>query len=380
MGCWPMKILRRARSLMVFWLDDELVVENYLTKSAYAVSEDLIRVLTAFTNFTTTEAVSEQLSDYDAESVSEAVSVLVDCGFLLEESASADDDALDSAWSEWPQDARYFHFSTKDAPYVEALPDELKIVEEIIDGPQPPIVKAPSRAPHVYLPRDFIRLDALFYDVLLARRTHRRFVDAPLSVRVFSTLMHLSFGPMQFIDAGVFGTLMMKNSAAAGARHELEHYVAVLNVDSIDPGLYHYDLMTHSLELIDSEFSAADAVRLTYEQEFCGSGAFTIFTTAVVARMMSKYRHPRAYRAILMDLGHQAQTFASVATALHLGPFQTAAIKDAEVEQALGIDGFRETAMYCMGAGLPDLDARGMAVDAAPIAGGAAWNKTTWLR
>jgi hypothetical protein len=38
---------------------------------------------------------------------------------------------------------------------------------------------------------------------------------------------------------------------------------------------------------------------------------------------------------------------------LGLGPFQTAAFRDSEVERALGIDGVNEGVLYLLGAGPP---------------------------
>jgi len=57
-----------------------------------------------------------------------------------------------------------------------------------------------------------------------------------------------------------------------------------------------------------------------------------------VARSYWKYRdHPKAYRALLMDVGHLSQTLCLSATDLGLGAFVTAAINEGELERAFGL-------------------------------------------
>jgi SagB-type dehydrogenase family enzyme len=75
--------------------------------------------------------------------------------------------------------------------------------------------------------------------------------------------------------------------------------------------------------------------------------------TAVVARTMWKYPHPRAYRVVLLDAGHLAQTFCLTATRMGLAPFTTAALKDSLIEKDLGIDGVSESVLYVAGVGEP---------------------------
>lgn len=173
------------------------------------------------------------------------------------------------------------------------------------------------------------------------------------------------FGPSEFLDGQDFGALMKRTSAAGGSRHELEAYVAVSAVEGVTPGLYHYNVLEHSLELLDPAFTRERATHLSFDQEAVAEAPVTVFLTAVIERMSSKYRAPRAYRVMLMNAGHLAQTFALTATALGLGPFQTAAFRDSELEDALGVDGIAETALYVLAAGIPAADGR----DGEPTAG-----------
>lgn len=204
------------------------------------------------------------------------------------------------------------------------------------------------------LPRRPLNLTAPVDDVFAARRTHRRFTGAPVTLDQLGTLLFHSFAPHRFIDGGAFGVQQCRVSASAGGRHEVEAYVVAYDVTGVEPGLYHYSVARHALELLDSDASRARVAELTYGQEASYDGAFTVFTTAVANRLAWKYRHPRAYRLWMYDAGHYGQTFALAATALGLGPFQTVAFVDSEVERFLGVDPDEEFAVYLLAAGVPE--------------------------
>lgn len=73
-------------------------------------------------------------------------------------------------------------------------------------------------------------------------------------------------------------------------------------------------------------------------------------------RLRAKYRHPRAYRVSHLNAGHLGQTFALAATALDLGPFQSAAFDDTAVEGRLGLDSATHSTLYLLAAGHPTPD------------------------
>jgi nitroreductase len=55
----------------------------------------------------------------------------------------------------------------------------------------------------------------------------------------------------------------------------------------------------------------------------------------------------------MMDAAHLSQTLYLVATELGLGAFVTAAINNADIEERLGIDGYREGVLAVCGFGRP---------------------------
>lgn len=228
-------------------------------------------------------------------------------------------------------------------------------MEDIVaEGDSPDIFKEYPDKPVVMLPRRPLRLDERVEEVFATRRTHRRFTGAPVSLDQLGTLLFHSFAPHRFIHGGPFGAQQCRVSSSAGGRHEVEAYVVVYDVEGVQPGLYHYSAARHALELLDPDAPRERVAELTYHQEPSYEGAFTVFTTAVANRLAWKYRHPRAYRLWMYDAGHYGQTFALAATALGLGPFQTVAFADSEVERFLGVDPDEEFAVYLLSAGVPE--------------------------
>ncbi|MGH3719969.1 MAG: SagB/ThcOx family dehydrogenase [Pseudonocardiaceae bacterium] len=365
--------LRRTRTLVGYWHDGEFVLEDYLAAKSSDIDEDnavavdlqTLRFLDHFPDWTDSEDILTAFADYDADSVREAISSLHQAGLLHTMDEAHREDQLCADWQHWSEEARFFHFGTKDAVYIGDDDEHRREAAAVAlaGGPPPPIFTSYPQAPRVRLTRAFLPLRGEFTDVLLARRTHRTFTEKPVGLRELSTVLHYTFAPMYFVDAREYGTLMFRTSPGGGARHEIETYVGVLNVDGVAPGLYHYNPDQHSLEQLSDAFGAAEVSRLSFDQVMATSAGFVVFLTARIERATYKYRHPRTLRMILLDAGHLAQTFDLVSTAAGLGPFQTAAFRDSEVEAALGLDGISETALYLLGAGNPAVTPSGRPAD-----------------
>ncbi|GAA3486479.1 SagB/ThcOx family dehydrogenase [Streptomyces cremeus] len=343
-------LLRRAHNLVCYWRDGSFVIQNYLAGPEVSLAPVAAEILAAFSEWASVDDVTASFPDSDPDSFRAAAGELHKYGFLVSAEDGDRDAELAETWQTWSPEATALHFSSKDADYTESA----EVNEDFRAGRRTALFKNYPDADRILLPRSPIDLDASFVRTLYQRRTHRSFKQVDLPLPTLSGLLSMVFGPSEFLDGQDFGALMKRTSASGGARQELEAYVGVFAVDSIAPGLYHYNCLEHSLELLDAEFTREQAAHLSFDQAAVGEAAITVFVTAVVERMSSKYRAPRAYRVMLMNAGHLGQTFALTATALGLGPFQTLAFRDSELEDALGVDGIRETALYVLAAGLPD--------------------------
>ncbi|MER5810391.1 SagB/ThcOx family dehydrogenase [Streptomyces sp. NPDC002033] len=348
-------LLRRAHNLLCYWRDGSFVIQNYLTGTEVSLAPMAADILAAFTDWTTADEALKEFPDHDPDSCRAAVAELHSLGFLLPADESERDARLAGEWETWSPEAGALHFASKDADYTESP----EVNDDFRAGKRPALFKNYPGADRILLPRAPLDVDAGFVRTLYQRRTHRSFQQVDLPLPVLSGLLAMVFGPSEFLDGQDFGALMKRTSAAGGSRQELEAYIGVFAVEGVTPGLYHYNVLEHSLELLDPDFTRERAAHLSFGQEAVAEAAITVFVTAVVERMSSKYRAPRAYRVMLMNAGHLGQTFALTATALGLGPFQTLAFRDSELEGALGVDGIAETALYVLAAGVPAERERG---------------------
>jgi SagB-type dehydrogenase family enzyme len=316
-------------------------------------------VLDFFSEWRTSEEAIIRFADYTQRSVRSTLSQLVEQGLLLPKNSRevTQDSRIAKEWSAWLPEGS-FHFSTKDAVYVDRSNWSLDRLKSIMPKtPQPKIFKTVKGAKKTLpLARSFP--DSEFIRVLMARKTHRQFSKKKLTLETVSQLLSLVWGVNGYLYSPRFGKLIHKTSPSAGARHPGEVYLMALRVEGLRPGLYHYHPAHQHLETIRADATREKAWLYCARQHFVRNAAALFLMTAVFRRTMWKYHLARAYRVVLLDAGHLCQTFCLVATWLGLAPFCTAAIKDTLIEKDLGIDGIRESVLYVAGVGLPATSVR----------------------
>jgi SagB-type dehydrogenase family enzyme len=352
---------RRARTIALFWENGVLAGGNWFSQTYDRVDPREAAILDAIPEWTTPEDLAARdpgkLLEGDVEKARYELERLAGNGLAVRESAAEQDASaarFEEHWRTWGVGTEIFHSTARDAPYTET-DDEAKIAyEQMVEqpGPPPPPVKTYPGAPRIALPRDLPSLDASLEAVLASRRTWRAFTGGEISIRRASKLLLSTFGAIAEADAGEYGHLLFKTSPSGGSRHPTECYVAALAVEGIPPGIYHYDPRHHALEQLSLGDHREDVIAWLANQYWFRGSAMVCFLTAIPSRLWYKYKHGRTYRVLLMDQGHLGQTWALTATALNLGPWQTAAFRDTLVEKALGIDGIEEVAMYALGAGI----------------------------
>lgn len=288
--------------------------------------------------------------------------------------ADSDDPALATlrereeqlAAAHWPPHAAVFHFLTRrrdvalgideealaSAPAPEVAAAALVAAEGL---PPSPFPEAPRGAVVRDLPLAENR-SALF-ETLLRRRTTRAFdPDRGLALDDLTTVLRYVFGAHGYERVGDLLALA-KTSPSGGATHAIEAYPLIVNVRGLDSGLYHYNVASHSLELLEKldRGSAGELVDEFTCGQFWFRGAHVLFVLAArFRRSFWKYRNDdRAYGVLLMDAGHLSQTLYLVCTELGLGAFVTAYVNDRNIEDRLGLDGVSEGVLALCGCGIP---------------------------
>ena len=137
---------------------------------------------------------------------------------------------------------------------------------------------------------------------------------------------------------------------SGGALYPLELYVAAHNVEGMEPGVYHYGVEAHSLELVQAgQFNTQIGRAVFYEDMFRTVSA-TFIITGVLRRSSIKYGE-RAYRFMLMEAGHLGQNIALTAAALNLACLTLGGFHDDDMDEVVGVDGVSETTLYAAAIG-----------------------------
>jgi putative peptide maturation dehydrogenase len=239
------------------------------------------------------------------------------------------------------------------------LPPTDEAVRALVDhlGPPPPAFSS-VEAPLAVRDLPLVERKGELYEVLLRRRTTRSFDrSAPLAQWELAVVLRYVFGYHGYVPLLGQVTTLKRTSPSAGGFHPIEAYPLILAVDELDPGLYHYNPAEHALELlarlgVDEARAAANA--FVCGQTYFGDAHVLLVLAARFDRAFWKYRnHRKALTALMMDAAHLSQTLYLVATELGLGAFVTAAVNNVDIEERLGLDGYREGVLAVCGFGRP---------------------------
>ncbi len=194
------------------------------------------------------------------------------------------------------------------------------------------------------------------YEALARRRTSRAFDEgAALSESELATILYEVYGCRGYAPFGEGMAMLHKTSPSGGALHPIEVFPLLIRVDGVTPGLYHYDVERHGLELIEPmspDQAVATAREFTSGQGYFARAAALFILVARFDRRFWRYRNQqRAYGVLLMEVGHLSQTFYLVCADQNLGAFFTAAINAGNIDERLGLDGFSKGALAISGCG-----------------------------
>lgn len=194
------------------------------------------------------------------------------------------------------------------------------------------------------------------FDAWLKRRATCRNFDRMRNVDLASVsrLLWRTLGSHGEQREGEQAVFLKKNVPSAGGLHPTDAYLLVQAVDGLKPGLYRYHAGGHALDPVDTheQNSAALARRFVAGQEWFSNAHVLLILAPRFARTFWKYRqHPKAYRAVILDVGHVSQLLLSCATEQGLGAFVTAAINEKDIEQVLGLDPMQQSPMAICGIG-----------------------------
>lgn len=202
---------------------------------------------------------------------------------------------------------------------------------------RPEAIKRYPSAARIALPQPEEIASLSLGHALKTRRSVRGYAGQALSTQEVSLLLWAGQGVTSLVRG-----FALRTAPSAGALYPVETYLVVQLALGIPPGVYHYGVLGHDLELITAGDLRAATARAALDQGFIASAGVVFIWTAVFDRSKGKYGE-RAYRYIYLDAGHIAQNVALAAAALNLGSCPIAALYDDEVNALVGVDGRSES-------------------------------------
>ena len=169
-------------------------------------------------------------------------------------------------------------------------------------------------------------------DALKNRKTRRVFSKDALSLEELSFLLWSVQGVKKIVNKG-YATL--RTVPSAGARHSLETYLAILNVEGLEKGLYRYLPLEHKLLFLSSaEDLDTKLMTATFNQKFVSNSAVTFIWSAIPYRMEWRY-DIAAPKLIALDAGHVCENLYLAAESINSGVCAIAAYDQNKMDELL---------------------------------------------
>jgi len=167
--------------------------------------------------------------------------------------------------------------------------------------------------------------DISLEEALANRRSRRNFSDSPLSMEQLSQILWAAYGITLEMQGGLRGGF--RTTPSAGATFPLEIYVAVGNIEGLDPGVFRYISEDHTLLRLSYEDIRHELSNIALDQRMVADAPMTIFYTSVMYRITERYGD-RGIRYAYIELGHSAQNVYLQVEALGLGTVAIGAFDD----------------------------------------------------
>ena len=341
-------LYRRSRWLRIEWAGERFEVSHDLGPTRLLISGEDASILCALTFWRTGADLARRFPGRQRAELDDLLTRF-HAARLIERAGDLENPrGTLHTWMSWHPVASRFHLGTRDVAYVERERSREILTAYRAEGPPPSPLK-PVPAERIPLPA-FNRTGE-FPRVLLSRRSWRHFAEGSLPLEQLSTLAGLTFAVQQWAE--IDGQqIALKTSPSGGACHGIEAYWAVRRISGLPDGLYHYAPDLHAFVPVSTGWGWDRVATYFPGQPWFAEANAVVLMTCLFERTRWKYRHPRAYRVVLLEAGHLCQTFCLSATWLGLAPFCSAALADSEIERDLEIDGLSEAILYGAGVGV----------------------------
>ena len=148
-------------------------------------------------------------------------------------------------------------------------------------------------------------------------------------------------------------TIEFRTAGGTGARYHLELYFACRDLPGLDAGLYHYAAHDHTLRRLRSGDFRQVLVDATDDEPAMAQAPLVVAVTSTFWRNAWRYRG-RAYRHTFWDTGTTMANLLAVAASIELPTRLVLGYADRNVNDLLGVDGWREATVALCAIGRAD--------------------------
>lgn len=232
-----------------------------------------------------------------------------------------------------PSISQRYHEATKIVTRAKEIP-----AEEWPESWKTVNFKGYPRFTAIKLPEPAIPDKVAFKEVLYKRQSLRDFSKNKVTLKDISNVLYYSAGIREENETWTGNRFY----PSAGARYPIEVYPIILGAESVKPGVYHYYLKKHLLELLPEKQNYKQLSIEYFGNPWAKDASVFLVISAVFYRNMVKYGE-RGYRHVLTELGCLMQNIYLSCAVLNLGCCPTGGYNDGGYNSLLDLDGAEES-------------------------------------
>ncbi len=176
----------------------------------------------------------------------------------------------------------------------------------------------------ISLPDDQVEFDDSLLKILMNRESVRQFSGQPANLAQIGFLLRLACGLKPFRQATLSDAEKLRAPRfypSGGALYPLRVYLDAINIEGLSAGVYRYNPIRHSLDLVnDGKIDRKYFYNNNVPEDLLRRPSCVLILTGKPKIPVLKYRE-HAWKVLLMEAGHLAQNLILVSTGLSLASY-----------------------------------------------------------